>query len=216
VRAEWLEETVWSDVRRFLENPGEVLERVHAQGAETDAEGLASRHDDLKGRLAEKHTERDRWLRLYAQGHISDAELETHLSDLGTQTKNLRLLLGAVEADLAQRHEQAELAASTETWLLALRERIAEVEGDTPEAFLKRRRLVELLVAGITTGKGAQGRPEVQITYRFGPPNAAGSEGEETFVGGVQSPPAQFALKHASKSFGKRSRMPPVLKAPAL
>ena len=37
VRAEWLEETVWADVRRFLENPGEVLERVRKQiGSEDD------------------------------------------------------------------------------------------------------------------------------------------------------------------------------------
>jgi hypothetical protein len=28
VRAEWIEELVWSDVRSFLKNPGEVLERV--------------------------------------------------------------------------------------------------------------------------------------------------------------------------------------------
>jgi hypothetical protein len=29
--AEWLEETVWADVRRFLKDPGEVLERVQEQ-----------------------------------------------------------------------------------------------------------------------------------------------------------------------------------------
>src|SRR5918996_6014809 len=31
VSAEWLEELVWSDVRRFLEDPGEVLERLREQ-----------------------------------------------------------------------------------------------------------------------------------------------------------------------------------------
>jgi site-specific DNA recombinase len=33
VRAEWLESLVWSDVRQFLENPGEVLERIREQRA---------------------------------------------------------------------------------------------------------------------------------------------------------------------------------------
>jgi hypothetical protein len=31
VSAEWLEDLVWSDVRRFLENPGEVLERLRQE-----------------------------------------------------------------------------------------------------------------------------------------------------------------------------------------
>jgi len=38
VRAEWLEELIWSDVRRFLKNPGEVLERAREQLA-ADEEG---------------------------------------------------------------------------------------------------------------------------------------------------------------------------------
>jgi site-specific DNA recombinase len=44
VSAEWLEELVWSDVRRFLENPGEVLERLREQQDEADdARELAGR-----------------------------------------------------------------------------------------------------------------------------------------------------------------------------
>jgi site-specific DNA recombinase len=39
VRAEWLEETVWADVRRFLENPGDVLERVKEQLSSEDGGG---------------------------------------------------------------------------------------------------------------------------------------------------------------------------------
>jgi site-specific DNA recombinase len=38
VKAEWLEELVWADVRSFLESPGEVLERVREQLA-GDREG---------------------------------------------------------------------------------------------------------------------------------------------------------------------------------
>src|SRR5215217_317979 len=39
VSAKWLEETVWADVRQFLENPGEVLERVREQLSGADASG---------------------------------------------------------------------------------------------------------------------------------------------------------------------------------
>ena len=42
------------------------------------------------------------------------------------------------------------------------------VEADTKEAFEKRRELVRLLVGRINVDR--DGRTQVQITYRFGPP----------------------------------------------
>jgi site-specific DNA recombinase len=111
VSAPWLEDLVWADVKRFVTNPGEVLERVRDQlGGEGDAEVLAARLKSLGGRLAAKQSEKDRYIRLYAQGHLSEAELETYLADLKNQISNLRLLIEATEADLSQKRERAELA----------------------------------------------------------------------------------------------------------
>jgi site-specific DNA recombinase len=102
IPARWLEETVWADVRQFLENPGEVLARVREQMESDDETAeLEERHADLATRLAAKHKERDRWLHLYAQDHISEKELELNLADVGTQLDNLKLLLSSVESDLA-------------------------------------------------------------------------------------------------------------------
>jgi hypothetical protein len=89
----------------------------------------------------------------------------------------LKLLLESVEADLARRLEERELASSTEAWLIALRERIYEVEGDSEEAFRARRQLVRLLVEGIIIEDKRKGdEPRVRITYRF-------EEPEETLDG---------------------------------
>jgi site-specific DNA recombinase len=172
VTAGWLEETVWADVRQFLEDPGEVLERVSEQlGADDATDELETRREELSKRLATKQAEKDRYVYLYAQGHISEAELETHLLDLKNQTENLRLLLGSVEAELSQKRAHQELSEAAHAWLVALRERIAEVEEDTEEAFRARRHLVKLLVQSITVGKKREvGGIEVRITYRFGPP----------------------------------------------
>ena|SRR5215203_637657 len=77
VTARWLEEKVWTDVRQFLEEPGEVLERVREQlGADDAADELETRREDLGRRLAAKQAEKDRYIRLYAQDHISEEELE--------------------------------------------------------------------------------------------------------------------------------------------
>lgn len=98
---------------------------------------------------------------------------------------NLRLLLESVEADLTHRDEQAQFAENAEAWLMALRARLAEVEGESEEAYQARRELVKLLVAGITAGKQKDGRPAVRITYRFGPPVSSGEE--DAFVNGVKN-----------------------------
>jgi hypothetical protein len=82
-----------------------------------------------------------------------------------------------VEASLSQAREHQELSATTHAWLVSLRERIAEVEEDTEEAFRARRQLVKLLVQSITVGKRREdGSIEVRITYRFGPPSSPPAE----------------------------------------
>ena len=65
-------------------------------------------------------------------------------------------------------------AASTEAWLLSLRERIHEVEGDTEEAFRASRQIVRPLVEGIIIEDKRKGdAPRVRITYRFQEPEAS-------------------------------------------
>ena len=197
--APWLEDLVWQDVKRFLENPGEILKRVCEQlRSNDDTEELTRRRESLAKRLATKQSEKDRYVRLYAQGHISESELETYLTDLKNQTDNLRLLIESVETELSQRREHTELAQTTHAWLATLRERINEVEEDTQEAFRVRRQLVRLLVEGITVGeKREDGNTEVRITYRFDPPE--GQDGEEDSVVDAKRNGSQYrTTKHAT------------------
>jgi site-specific DNA recombinase len=102
IRAEWLEEEVWSDVRRFLENPGEVLDRVRIQMESDDAiEQLEAEHQRLERELANLRDERLDYLRQHARGGIeSEEELVTLLADVRGRTENTRLLLENVEVAL--------------------------------------------------------------------------------------------------------------------
>jgi hypothetical protein len=101
----------------------------------------------------------------------------------------LRLLLESVEAELSQKRAHRGLTESAHAWLVALRERIAEVEEDTEEVFQARRQLVKLLVQSITVGKKHEdGTIEVRITYRFGPPSSPPAEaGGELSVAGFKN-----------------------------
>jgi hypothetical protein len=142
---------------------------------------------------ATKQAEKDRYVRLYATGHLDEEELDTYLADVSNQVENLKLLISSVEADLMLAQEEKALAASTEAWLMSLRENLEEVEVDTEEAFAKRRELVKLLVEKIAASRDEEGRAKVAITYRSGPPaeehTGSGVSGERNSV--------EFDLKNA-------------------
>lgn len=184
VKAEWLEGLVWEDVKTFLANPGELLARVREQMAE-DQEGddLEARHASLIKRLSAQHSEKSRYVKLYGQGHLDEDELEVYLAGLKNQTENLKLLIASVEADLAQKQEDALVARSTEAWLLTLRKNLKDIERDDEQAVEERRELLKLLVDKIVVGRNEDGRTKVDITYRFGPPEAqtqlAGADGAD-------------------------------------
>jgi len=110
---------------------------------------LEERHDSFKRRLSEVEGEHDRLLNLYASGELDAESLTTHVRDRKSRIENLELLIASVEEAIAT-HVQNRLAAEqTETWLRALADNLAEVEEDSPEAFQKRKELVELLVKGL-------------------------------------------------------------------
>jgi DNA invertase Pin-like site-specific DNA recombinase len=94
----------WPEGRQLLEDAKEgkfqavLVYRLDRLGrsllvADDATDELETRREELGRRLAAKQTEKDRYVHLYTQGHISEAELETHLLDLKNQTENVRLLL---------------------------------------------------------------------------------------------------------------------------
>ncbi len=206
---------MWSDVKRFVTNPGEVLHAVREQlrsagGASAE---LEQRIEELEKRLASKVSERERYARLFSKGLLDggDEEALEHLLDIKNQVANLRLLLEATQAEQADSAAERVIADTTEAYLLALRERADEIEEDTPEAFLKRQRLVRLLVERITLHKSDIGKTTVAITYRFGPPERTLLEdygefeqADEIFVGVEQN----SGPKEAEKIF-RRALSPP-------
>ena len=169
-----LEGIVWADVKGFLSDPGEVLERVRTQLEDEDGHTeLEARLASLCRKLTAVEEEKARLIRSYTKGTIEESELEIALPEVRNRIQNLQLLIGSVESDLAAREQDRLAAQNTETWLRKLADNLAEVEDDTPEAFKRRRELVRLLVEKITVGRDEDGHTWTEITYRFAPPNGA-------------------------------------------
>jgi len=181
----WLEDLVWQDIRGFVENPGEVLERVKEQMEEQRSQSgeLKERLTSLTKRLTMAHGEKDRYVKLYAAGHLDEEELEVHLLDLKNRISNLKMLIESAEAGLAREQQDTAAAQNTAAWLTALRSNLEALEENTDEAWYGRRELVEHLVERITVSRTGDGRVKVHIAYKFAPPVqiASGVTDHKTF-----------------------------------
>jgi site-specific DNA recombinase len=168
----WLEDLVWQDIRRFVENPGEILERVKEQMEEQHSQAgeLEERLASLTKRLGSARGEKDKYVKLYAAGHLDEEELETHLMDLKNRISNLKMLIESTEADLAREEQDAAAAKNTAMWLTSLRGNLEALEEDTDEACYGRRELVEQLVERITVSRTEDRQTKVHIAYKFAPP----------------------------------------------
>src|SRR3712207_4886586 len=128
--------------------PYTTLFRSQHEDADDTSE-LEARIEDLSARLEAKRKERDNYIRLCARGSISEPELDSYLAGLGIEAESIQLLLEDARSELAAKEHDRLAAQSAEEWLLALRDRVEEVEEDTPGAYQKRSQLVKLLVSGV-------------------------------------------------------------------
>ena len=159
-------------MRSFLKDPGEVIESVRGYSWPKMPRARTSKSATLLLRDASppSRLQKGRYVKLYAQGHLDEKELDIHLVDLKNQVENLQAPDCFCRSGYrSQRRGQAD-GSVHRAWLLTLRERVEEVEEDTGEALEKRRKLVQLLVEQIKVDRNEDGHTQVQITYRFGPP----------------------------------------------
>ena len=165
INADRLEEEVWVNVRAFLADPGETLRRVREQRN-------AGGRGELEGRLAAKQkeqvkveTEIDNLLDSIAHG-VSAHRVGPQIAAREQRIEYLSQRIEEIEGEIAHFEAEEERAESAEAWLMTLRDRLAEIEEDAPEAYLERRELVKLLVKSVTVESDGS----VQVCYRFGPP----------------------------------------------
>jgi site-specific DNA recombinase len=163
LRGEPLETLVWSDIERFLRDPGEILRELEAE-VETDPVREAMEQERARWQSArmEWQARRERLLELYEGGHRTKKEMEERLGpilDSLTQANNRLAALEEQEQELEPTPVSVDLLDQIHQQLNA---------GLTDE---KRAEIVRLLVKGITVntdiaenGKKTQ---RVFVEYRF-------------------------------------------------
>ncbi|MCW5982726.1 MAG: recombinase family protein [Bryobacteraceae bacterium] len=171
VRGDHLEEQVWSDVETFLRNPQPVLEQLHAR-LEADAQGSSQTKKQvarLEGLLAQKETERSRVVGLYRRGRLTDAELDAQMDEIGKEEAALEAQIAELRGKIAGADSIGATISSAQALLEKLRKRL-----DEPVSWELKRRLIEVLVAGVhvdTVEECGVKQTRTTVTYRFSEPD---------------------------------------------
>jgi hypothetical protein len=65
-----------------LRTPERSFSASESSSQKTGREKLEERHASLTRRLAAKQEQKSKYVKLYAQGHLDEEELEVHMADL--------------------------------------------------------------------------------------------------------------------------------------
>ncbi len=171
VRGDHLEEQVWSDVESFLRNPEPVLKQLQArlESESQDSGQTRKKLTRLEGLLAQKATERSRFVGASGRGRLTDAELDSQLEEIGKEETALEAQIAEMKSKMAGADSIGATICSAQTFLAELRKRL-----DEPFGYVQKRRLIEALVAGVrveTEEECGVKQSKVTVTYRFSQPD---------------------------------------------
>ncbi|MXW34929.1 MAG: hypothetical protein F4Z60_04930 [Chloroflexi bacterium] len=143
IRAERLEELVWGEVRRVLQDPDLIAAGLAALDPDEDG-GIAEEVARTERELAGVQLEEDRAIRLYVSGKISEGQLDHQRRFIGERLERLRARLDEHQASASA---QADRRVAVEQVVAWARRAGAGLDG-LSEA--KRRELLDLLLEDAT------------------------------------------------------------------
>lgn len=164
VRAEAIEQAIWSDIKAFLRSPGSVMSAVKAR-LDRDREDTGPVERELfqvDASVQEKIAARARVLSLAARSLVTDGEAENELVTLAGEINSLSHRRDTLMSRLEEIRKYENRSAGIEQLLERVSRRI---DGLEPPGELIRL-LVERVEVG-TEGPGPKKVPRVAVNYRF-------------------------------------------------
>jgi uncharacterized coiled-coil DUF342 family protein len=164
IDADWAESTVWGELTQMLQNPDQVLDELRQQfdAQLADRDHLAQQIRQIDEELSRSGDKRQRLLDVYADGKITRQQLDQALDRLAAREAALRQhreQLVAQLDDATQRQRHLQDAADF------LKQLAQRYQG--PLSFEDQRRLVELLVDGITVQVADGQGISLEVCYKI-------------------------------------------------
>ena len=163
INMKWLDNFVWQDCLRFINNPGLVVSSIEAAEADMEADEQTAKL--LADHLAELDADKERMLDLYRQKLISMDDLAKQLEKIETDRKETAEHL----QELNDKTSSSQLFAAKETAvdMLELMQKTVnapDVTFDVMQTVI--RTMVEKITVA-TDNSGARPRARITIHYRF-------------------------------------------------
>lgn len=148
--ADWLEEAVWEECRRFILHPGEALDEARRKLRErmTEATGFDEQRRILLGQLAAKESERERVLTLFRRGTITDTEAERELDAIAKEAAGVREMIESLRAQTALVEAQEAFFTDSAALLSRLQGELSEI--DATNDLARKREVIERYVRTVT------------------------------------------------------------------
>ena len=167
IKGDLLEDTVWSDISRFLSEPEDLIDELLAESDDAQTRAAAeAEHSTLIAARDAAQDRRKRAVDLCTRGKLSEVEFDAIAAEVEKERQKLDERL----ADHERRNDALADAVASEDLLSEIRNRL---DGGLTQA--ERQEIVQLLVRQITvhTTVPKQGRKQIRIVidYRF--PGAA-------------------------------------------
>ena len=176
IRLDLLEQTVWDEVARLLEDPALIQAELARRVEAARASDPAKHHQDrVERELLQSQRRIERLLTAYQEGLLSLDELRRRMPELRQHESRLKAEQESLNAQLADQATYLRLTHTLNEFLARLRGRAHAL--DVPE----RQRIVRLLVKEVVIGRDT-------VTIRHSIPTAGRSPGGATNPGGTIPP----------------------------
>ncbi len=142
VRVEALDELVWEQTCRLLEQPEQVLQEYTRRAQKKPQRQLAAKEllAQKRREIKQQESEKARLLDLYQAGHLELAELEPRLKSLRTKLKKLEDECAQVEQAEKQEHHRLQLIEQFAAFTQRMSQNLSQL------SFEERKQIVRLLV----------------------------------------------------------------------
>ncbi len=169
VAVEPLDEAVWSEVCRLLENPALVVEEYQRRLDAIQAQPRQLERDALARQVAKAHRAIGRLIDSYAEGLIEKPEFEPRIADLRRRTARLEAEASAQQAAEEQVRSLQRVVGKLDLFAAMVHDRLATADWST------KRDIICTLVKRIEVADDA-----VRVVFRVDPGWSAPSEARRT------------------------------------
>ena len=164
IDADWTETILWGELTRMLQDPDQVLDELRQQfdAQLADRDHLAQQIRQIDEELSRSGDKRQRLLDVYADSKISRQQLDQALDRLASREAALRQHRERLVAELDSATQRQRHLQDAADFLKQLAQRY-----QGPLSFDDQRRLVELLVDGITVQVADDQGISLEVRYKI-------------------------------------------------